>query len=91
MARELCENIREEGPATNGTLSISIRGFYLTAAAAAAAATALTTPALPAGVLAVTASTAPTATPATKSITINIHLFTPFGERGETRQPRRVI
>jgi hypothetical protein len=25
----LCENIREEGPATNGTFSISIRGFYL--------------------------------------------------------------
>ena len=87
--------MREEGPATKGTFSISIRGFYLTAAAAAAtataAATAFTTPALPAVALAATASLAPTTTTATTSCTLKVHLFTPFGERGETRQPRRVI
>jgi hypothetical protein len=91
--------MREEGPATNGTFSISIRGFYLTAAAAAAtaaattaaAATARTTPAAPAVVNAATASLAPTTTTATKSISINsIHLFTPFGKRGGTPQPRQL-
>ena len=75
-ARRLCENTREEGPATNGTLSISIRGFYLTAAAAAATATAFTTPALPAVALAATASFAPTTTTSTKSFIVQ--LFTPL-------------
>jgi type VI protein secretion system component VasK len=74
MARRLCENVREEGPATNGTFSM--RGFYLTAAAAAATATALTAPALPAVALAATASTAPTITTAT--CFIYRHLFPSF-------------
>jgi hypothetical protein len=82
---------------------ISMRGFYLTAAAAAATpATAFTTPALAAGVLAVTAPTAPTTTTATKSITIQsrVHLFTSFPRnhsfymgrvgRARSRAPSRV-
>jgi hypothetical protein len=88
MVRRLCENIREESPVTNGilpqpnlaaTISIAMRGFYLTAATpSTAAATALTAPALPAVVSAATASTAPTTATATTSFRINIHLFTPF-------------
>src|SRR5215204_4875406 len=88
MARSLCENVQEEGPAGCGAFPPPNR-LTLAAAPATPTASPVASAAAPAGAVAPAVPAVPAAT-SPYSFVSNGHLFTPFPQRGGAPKPRQL-